>query len=159
MPGAYASWGARLRATVIDLLVAAPGYALGIVVADATGSPGTVDPHSFAVSGGLDNRFLAVGVLVTALIWVLNLLCQGRTGASLRQRAFGLRIVRRRDRRRLGVRLALGHYLGHCLGHLLDLPFLVGVLRPLRAGDGQTYADLVCGTVVLTGRQPGGHAR
>ena len=152
---AYASWGARLGGALLDALIAAPGYAIGLLLADATGSPVTVDPTTFAVHGGPDDNFLFVGVLITLFIWCLNLLRQGVTGSSVGQRVFGLRIVRWKSGRNLGFGLALGHYFAHAL----DFPLLLGFLWPLWDREGQTFADKACGVVVLTIRQPGAHAR
>lgn len=154
-PPAYASWRARLGGALLDALIAAPGYGFGLILADATGSPVTVDPNSYAVRGGPNDWYLVVGVLAMLLIWCLNLLRQGVTGSSVGQRVFGVRIVRREDGRPLGLGLALGHY----LAHLLDLPMLLGFFRPLWDRESQTFADKVCGTVVLTIRRPGAHAR
>ncbi|WP_414641846.1 RDD family protein [Actinocrinis sp.] len=152
---AYASWGARLGSALLDALIAAPGYGFGLILADATGSPVTVDPNTYAVRGGPDDRYLVVGVLITLLIWCLNLSRQGVTGSSLGQRVFGVRIVRRESGRPPGRGLALGHY----AAHLLDLPWLLGFLWPLWDRESQTFADKLCGTIVLTIRQPGAHAR
>ena len=152
---ARASWRARLGGAVLDALLAAPGYGLGLILADATGAPVTVDPHTYAVRGGPDDRFLVVGFLVSLLIWGLNLWRQGATGSSVGQRAFRVRIARQADGRPLGFGLAVGHY----LAHLLDLPLLLGFLWPLWDRERQTFADKVCGTVVLSLRQPGAHAR
>ena len=151
----YASWRARLGGALLDALIAAPGYGLGLILADTTGSPVTVDPESYAVRGGPNNGYLFVGVLLTLLIWCVNLLGQGVTGSSVGQRVFGVRIVRRESGRPLGRRLAVGHY----LAHLLDLPMLLGFLWPLWDRESQTFADKACGVVVLTIRQPGAHAR
>jgi len=129
---ARASWGSRAGGAVLDVLIAAPGYGLGLILADATGSPVSVDPNTFAVRGGPDDRCLAVGVLAILLIWGLNLLRQGRTGSSLGQRAFGVRIARQTSGEPLGFGLAVGHY----LAHLLDLPLLLGFLCiELMGGD------------------------
>jgi uncharacterized RDD family membrane protein YckC len=152
---AYASWGARLGGAVIDVLIGAPGYVLGYFLADATGSPTTVDPATFAVHGGPNYDFLFVGFLVTLVIWCLNLLRQGITGSSVGQRVFGIRIVHWQSGRPIGFRLAVGHY----LAHVLDFPLLLGFLWPLWDRERQTFADKTCGVVVLTIRHPGFHAR
>jgi uncharacterized RDD family membrane protein YckC len=152
---AYASWGARLGGALLDAAIAAPGYGIGILLADATASHITVDPATFAVRGGPNYNFLFVGVLVTLFIWCLNLLLQGRTGSSVGQRVFGIRIVRWQSGQHIGFRLALGHYFAHAL----DFPLLLGFLWPLWDREGQTFADKACGVVVLTIRHPGNHAR
>ena len=152
---AYASWGARVGGVLIDTLIAAPGYGIGLLLANATSTPVTVDPNTFAVHGGPNYDFLVVGFLVTLFIWCLNLVGQGITGSSVGQRVFGIRIVRWQSGQPIGFRLALGHY----LAHVVDLPLLLGFLWPLWDREGQTFADKACGVVVLTIRHPGNHAR
>jgi uncharacterized RDD family membrane protein YckC len=71
---------------------------------------------------------------------------QGRTGQSLGKRVLGIRLVRARDGRPVGVALALARALLHGID---AMPLLLGYLRPLWHSRRQTFTDSLLDTVVV----------
>jgi uncharacterized RDD family membrane protein YckC len=76
---------------------------------------------------------------------------QGRTGQSLGRRVLGTRLVGTAT----GLPIGFGRAVARMLAHLLDLlPFGIGYLWPVWDERHQTFADKVCGTVVVVADRP-----
>ncbi|HQY34377.1 RDD family protein [Actinotalea sp.] len=88
------------------------------------------------------------GWVVAALAAALVL--RAYLGASPGQLVLGIAVVREVDARPAGLARTLLRW----AAHLLDAILLVGYLRPLWDPRGQTLADSIAGTVVLTTRRP-----
>lgn len=169
MPGApaYASWGARAGAYLIDYLIVGLLPTILIIVAYVSAfaaassatdtshcAPGdyqcisdTYDSASSATTGigvGLLIVMILVGLLSFGLgIWML--VKEGNTGQTPGKKAMGIRVVREMNGQPLGFGLALGRKF--C--HILDSPCCVGFLWPLWDEKRQTFADKVVATVVV----------
>ena len=139
----YAHWGLRVGSLLIDWLI--PTVALVVVVFLAG-----------AVAGASDSGDSVAGVVVVvaylALLgfWVWNsCLRQGRTGRSVGKSVVGTALVRDSDGSYLGGGMAFVRELAHFLD---GLPCYLGYLWPLWDSKRQTFADKLCGTVVVRTR-------
>lgn len=145
-PGMYASWGARAGAILLDALISAPGTIIGLILAYAAGSPTTVDPNTFQVSGGPNLGLYYLGLLVSLGIWGYNLYRQGTTGQSIGEKVVGIRLVREATGQPVGFGLAVGHYL---LNGLCGAPCGLGYWWPLWDPKKQTLSDKICATIAI----------
>lgn len=122
----YASWGHRVGGRLIDVIVVVIPSA---VIAAAAGSRGV---------------YQIVALLGTLVIGYMN----GATGKSPGKMAVGIRVQRDSD----GSLIGGGMGVLRELAHLLDsFSLLIGWLWPLWDKKRQTFADKVCGTVVVRG--------
>lgn len=144
-PEAYASWGRRMLATLVDdvpaivasaVLVAAylPLY-VGVFRGDLSARPDRV-----LLVAGLALSLAALGWRAYNR-WFLA----GRTGQSVGKRATRTWLVSARDGRPVG---ALDAFLRD-LVHTLDAMASVGYLWPLWDARRQTFADMILATVVV----------
>ncbi|MEV0369944.1 RDD family protein [Streptomyces sp. NPDC050636] len=170
MPGApaYASWGARVGAYLIDYLIVGllptivflvayiSAFAAATTAADVdTSHCGTdyscisdaydsANSTNAGIGIGLLIVMILVGLLSTGLfIWML--VKEGNTGQTPGKKAMGIRVVREMNGQPLGFGLALGRKLCHAL----DSPCALGYLWPLWDEKNQTFADKVVATVVV----------
>lgn len=140
---AYASWTARVVATVVDGLAFS---GLGYLVAGPALEVGIIPPVTFDASGLADLAPGARTVLLTVVVLVL--LLQGYGGATPGKRIVGVAVVDDQTGRPVG----LARTVLRSLAHLLDAILLLGYLRPLWHAERRTFADSVMGTVVLRTR-------
>lgn len=141
MPGAgmppLAHWGLRFGALLLDVLVTvAPMYALGFIdlaMADdtATAGPGI---------------FFMIGVLYTIGMSIYQIYREGSTGQTIGKKALGISLRREADGSVLGFGMAFVRRLAHFLD---SIACYIGWLWPLWDEKKQTFADKVCGTVVV----------
>ncbi len=154
---AYAHWGKRVGAAVIDILTLVPFWVLVVVVAIATHQSHTVTmgytadgtPASTEVSDGLSSTgFTMLGVLYLAMfvfaLWNV-VFRQGRTGYSLGKSVLGIKLVKEGTHEVIGA----GRTFLRQIAHILDSLFYLGYLWTLWDSKRQTFADRVCTTVVL----------
>jgi uncharacterized RDD family membrane protein YckC len=122
--GQLATWGYRVGGFVLDWLIFyVPAGLIGL----ATGSQ-------------------AVRTLLSVIAFLIVGYLNGATGQTPGKKIVGLRLVRERDGQLLGG--GMGIVRG--IAHLLDsLSCLIGWLWPLWDKKRQTFADKICGTVVL----------
>jgi uncharacterized RDD family membrane protein YckC len=144
-----ATWGQRLRAGVLDLLVVLPSIIVIIIVPFTNCPP---DDYCEAPAPALQLLgWIAAAVMVAIKVynrWYL----QGTTGQSWGKRRHRLRLVRMADKQPIGFRAAFKRG----LAHLLDIATLgVGYLLPLWDKRRQTLADKVMRTVVISEDKPG----
>jgi uncharacterized RDD family membrane protein YckC len=127
----YAHWGKRVGATLLDVLVLAPGYLL-MGVDGADGSLGLV---------------YAVGLLAVIGIAIWNqIIKQGQTGQSIGKGVLGIKIIREAD----GGVLGIGMTFIRQIVHIVDsLPCYLGYLWPLWDAKRQTFTDKILSTVVI----------
>ncbi|MFJ8160021.1 RDD family protein [Streptomyces sp. NPDC096136] len=140
MPGGapqLAHWGLRVGADLLDtLIVLGPMYALGFVDLATAADPETAEP----------GVFFTVGVLYAIAMGFFQLFQEGSTGQSTGKKVVGISLRREAD----GSTLGFGRSLVRKLAHVLDtLPCHIGWLWPLWDEKKQTFADKVCGTVVI----------
>ncbi|WTX00794.1 RDD family protein (plasmid) [Streptomycetaceae bacterium NBC_01309] len=128
--GSYANWGYRFGATLIATLIA---IAIGL---------------PFLAAGIAKDTVALVAMCYVAIFaWqIYQLHRQGSTGSTIGKKQLGIRVVRESDGRPLGFGMAFVRLLAHALD---GLPFCIGFLWPLWDKKKQTFADKVCGSVVL----------
>jgi uncharacterized RDD family membrane protein YckC len=142
-----AGWFQRVGASVVDGLVAAvpPLVLYGIAMAtgepayDAFGEP-TIEPT------GLGILMIFLGIVLQFGLWFWNRVWrQGRTGQSVGKSVLGIRLVKEDTGQPAGVGLTVGRE----FAHILDGFFYLGYLWPLWDERKQTFADKICGTLVV----------
>lgn len=130
-----ATYGQRVGGFLIDIGIPGALFAAVLIAALAT--------RDLAVIVVVD--LVATVVVVAFLLWNSGRL-QGRSGQSLGKRALGTRLVRAST----GEPVGFGRAVGRLVAHLLNgLPLGLGYLWPLWDEHRQTFADKVCGTVVV----------
>lgn len=144
--GNLASWGQRALGLLIDVLIMSPGWLLGLILEIATSSPVTYDPDTGTFSGGSNPAYIWFGGLVSIGIGIYLMNLQGNTGSTPGQRVAGVRLVRETTGQPVGFGLAVGHYFAHILD---GVACYIGYLWPLWDEKSQTFADKVCGTLVV----------
>jgi uncharacterized RDD family membrane protein YckC len=130
----YASWLQRVGAYLIDgLLTGVPTIVLVLL-----GS---------AIGGGVGVLFLLLGYLAGLSIFIWNtVLRQGRTGQSIGKAQVSVRLIRETDGQPVGPGMAFVRQLAHIID---GIPCYIGYLWPLWDKKRQTFADKICGTVVV----------
>jgi uncharacterized RDD family membrane protein YckC len=148
---AYAGWGARVVATLIDGLIVGlvPMILYFVGIAMSAGST-TYDPNTgtYSTSGG--NGFGVVLILLAALLGLAGSVWlayqEGTTGQTIGKRSVNIRLVREAD----GQVLGFGPAFVRRLAHFLDSLFCdIGFLWPLWDAKKQTFADKIMNTVVV----------
>jgi uncharacterized RDD family membrane protein YckC len=143
----FAGWFQRVGASLIDGVISAvvPSIFYGIAAAtsetsvDAFGTP-TSEPT------GLGVLLIFIGMIAQFGIWFWNRVWrQGRTGQSLGKSALGIRLIREGTGQPAGAGLTVGRE----FAHILDSFFYLGYLWPLWDEKKQTFADKICGTLVV----------
>lgn len=150
---AYASWGSRVGAALLDGIPAGLLYVVGVVVIPATMTEASSGSHGHYSAGGPS----AVGIVVMVACWLGGLAYliwnvgfnQGRTGQTWGKRVVGISVIAEQTRLPLGV----GASIGRQLAHIVDaLPCYLGFLFPLWDAKSQTFADKMLQSIVITGR-------
>jgi len=124
-PGAYADWGKRVYAALID----------------------TVGPFIVAGIFYAINRPLGSIVWLAALAWSLyNAYQGGQTGQSYGKKIAGTRLLAEATGQPIGGGLGIGRYFVHIVD---SIPCYLGYLWPIWDGKRQTFADKLLKTVVV----------
>jgi uncharacterized RDD family membrane protein YckC len=137
---AYASWGRRAAAYLLDALiviaviVAAGALAFGVAVADET--------------VGLIFFILALIFFVAFPVWYYTYFV-GKTGQTWARRWLGIRVQDLRTGNPIGYGRAFGRYLITVAFGLFYIPLLVDYLWPLWDDRNQTLHDKVATSVVV----------
>ncbi|MHA6760503.1 RDD family protein [Streptacidiphilus sp. PAMC 29251] len=153
--GAYASWGARFAAYLLDgLIVGVVPFILYIIAAIAlassehtsTDSYGYTSTTTSGAGAGIAVIFYLLGAALglAGALW----LCykEGTTGQSPGKKIMKIRLVREAD----GQVIGFGTAFVRKLAHFLDaIACYVGFLWPLWDAKAQTFADKVMSTVVV----------
>jgi uncharacterized RDD family membrane protein YckC len=123
---AYANWGQRVGAYLIDVLP--------VVILDTIGRE---------IGFGVYAVFALIGLAFTVYNrWYLG----GTTGQSLGKKALGLRLISEQSGQPIGPLMAFLRDICHILD---TLACFVGWLFPLWDAKRQTFADKIVGTVVV----------
>jgi len=123
---AYAGWGSRVLAALIDY-VALGVLAVILIIAHAP----------------------IIGLLVdlVAIVWALyNAYQGGATGQSYGKKIAGIRLLREANGVPIGGGLGIGRYFLHIID---GIPCYIGYLWPLWDSKKQTFADKIVGSVVI----------
>ncbi|MEU5313145.1 RDD family protein [Streptomyces sp. NPDC021562] len=123
----YANWGQRFLGTLVDGLVFLVPYILVLFSSKAA---------VLGIIGGL--AFLGLA------IW--QLIQEGRTGQTIGKKALGIRLVKEATGQPIGVGMAFVRRIAHVLD---SLACYLGWLWPAWDSKRQTFADKVCGTIVI----------
>ncbi len=145
----YASWGQRVGAYLVDILVTVPAYIVVFVGLGIGAGGATTDPVTGEVSGTNSVGFViaTVGYLLIFAIFIWNsVIRQGRTGWSIGKQVLGIRLVREED----GAPMGAGMNFVRQIVHVVDgIPCYIGYLWPLWDAKRQTFADKIMKTVVV----------
>jgi uncharacterized RDD family membrane protein YckC len=126
-PAAYANWGQRVGAYLIDYV---PIFVLELIGA--------------VIHVGIVTLLFA---LASIGWWIYNRCFQaGRTGQSLGKRALHLRLLSERTGEPIGAGMAFARDICHILD---SLACYIGWLFPLWDAKRQTFADKIVSTVVI----------
>ncbi|WP_328679916.1 RDD family protein [Streptomyces sp. NBC_01261] len=123
----YANWGQRFLGTLVDGLIFLVPYIL-IIVSQGKGV------------------LLAIGAIVIIGIAIWQLIQEGKTGQTVGKKTLGIRLVRESDGQPLGVGMAFVRRLAHFLD---SIACYLGWLWPAWDAKRQTFADKVCGSIVI----------
>jgi uncharacterized RDD family membrane protein YckC len=134
--GGYASWGQRVGATLIDVLIQI-GLLVGVLIIFAV---------LHQVSTGLGAFILIVGYVAVVAFGIWNYVFrQGRTGQTIGKSQVRIRLISEQS----GTPIGPGLSFVRSLAHVLDGIFYIGYLWPLWDAKNQTFADKVMSTVVV----------
>ncbi|MFJ9565401.1 RDD family protein [Streptomyces fuscichromogenes] len=125
----YANWGWRFLSRLIDSLLYGIPYILVIVGA-----------------GNKTPALTIIGFLGLIGLFVYQIILEGRTGQSLGKKAVGTRTLKEETGQPIGAGMAFVRQLAHILD---GLPCYLGYLWPAWDSKRQTFADKVCGTIVI----------
>ncbi|MET7680161.1 RDD family protein [Streptomyces sp. NPDC005423] len=129
-PGAapsYANWGQRFLGTLVDGLI-------------------FVVPYVLIILGRKVAVLMVIGVLAILGVAIWQLIQEGRTGQTIGKKALGIRLVREATGQPLGVGMAFVRRLAHFLD---SIACYLGWLWPAWDAKRQTFADKVCGSIVI----------
>jgi len=132
---AFASWGARVGASIIDAI---PNIVVFILMAVAFGTSDTSGGSaSFQLSGaGAAIYYLfAIGWLIYNLLYL-----QGSTGQSIGKRVLGIAVYKAGTSEPLGAGLTFVRQIVHVVD---AAPCLIGFLWPLWDSENRTFADMI----------------
>lgn len=158
---AYASWLARVGATLLDGLIALavmiPFVIVGVPMMVMGIESGEIDPVTGYTTGGsvdaIGGLGIAILVLGYAAIFVFAIwnyvVRQGRTGQTLGKKWVGITLIKEQTGAAPGWPSCLGRYFLQSI--LTTFTLYLNVLWPLWDDKRQTLHDKVLGTVVLKG--------
>ncbi|MDB1087095.1 RDD family protein [Streptomyces sp. ACA25] len=135
VPHAYAGWGGRFVARIIDFLIFYSVPVILMIIDSAGLEPGEAP-------GGL----YYVGSLIMLAAWVFLGYLVGTTGQTPGRKAVGIQVLKETTGKPLGFGMALVRML---LDVVNSLPCLLGYLWPLWDAKKQTFADKIVGSVVV----------
>jgi len=156
---AYASWGQRVGAFLLDYVLLLPFILVGSILigigAASTASSTNYDSATgtYGTSGGGFSLLALLGYLIYTFgvlavsIWN-RWYTAGRTGQSWGKRVMGLKLVREADGQPIGGGMAFLRDLAHVVDGLICY---IGYLFPLWDAKRQTLADKIVTTVVYPG--------
>ncbi len=158
-PAAYAHWGKRVGAFLIDMILtsiaAIPlwiGYAMMFAGAETTTTAdGTVMFENNDIGAG-PLLLILLGFITYIGFFIWNtVLKQGKTGYSIGKGVLGIKLIGERTGQPIGGGMAFVRQLAHIVD---GIPCYIGYLWPLWDAKRQTFADKIVSTVVI--EQPKG---
>ena len=161
--GAYAEWGSRVGAYLIDALIVGVVpmilYFLAAAVgtddldcsfdSDSYSSSYSYSSSSVCTGGGINGLGIVLWLVAAAVgiglfLWVAHQ--EGTTGQTPGKRTLGIRVIREADGQVLGFGMAVVRKLCHILD---SAACYLGFLWPLWDDKKQTFADKIISTVVV----------
>lgn len=146
---AFASWGKRVGASLVDGLLAAVVLIPAGIFALTTSETVGYDIHGNAVR---DLTGAGIAALVVGYGWAIGFQVwnrwarMGRTGQSVGKKALGIRLLLERTGQPIGA----GTAFLRDICHVVDGFFYLGYLWPLWDPKRQTFADKIVGTIVVS---------
>ena len=148
--GQLATWLPRVGATILDVLLLLPFEIIAIIAIAVGSKSGTYDPNTGvttpATTSGAGLGIAAVMYIGAFGFSLWQLYRQGTTGQTIGKRVVGIRVIRESDGQYTGFGMAFVRGLAHFLD---GIACYIGFLWPLWDAKRQTFADKVCGTVVI----------
>jgi uncharacterized RDD family membrane protein YckC len=126
----YANWGQRFLSKLIDSIVYLVAYLPLVLIGAKAGVP------VLSILGFL--------LLIGVIIW--QVIQEGRTGQTIGKKVVGTRTLKEDTGQPLGGGMAFVRQLAHFLD---GLPCYLGYLWPAWDAKRQTFADKVCGSIVI----------
>ncbi|MBK3580239.1 RDD family protein [Streptomyces sp. MBT65] len=123
----YANWGQRFLGTLVDGLIFLVPYILIIV-------------------GRGNGALTAVGFVLLLGLAIWQLIQEGKTGQTVGKKALGIRLVRENTGQPLGIGMAFLRRLAHFVD---SIACYLGWLWPAWDAKRQTFADKICGSIVI----------
>ncbi|MET7286060.1 RDD family protein [Streptomyces sp. NPDC005573] len=125
----YANWGQRFLGKLVDLLI------LGV-------------PYGLALAGLRNDIPVlgAIGFLIVFGLAIWQMIMEGKTGQTLGKKAVGIRLVKELTGQPIGFGMAFVRQLAHFID---NVACYLGWLWPAWDAKRQTFADKVCGTIVI----------
>ncbi len=148
-PNAYASWGSRVGAYLIDSLVMIPGFLIVGIGVGILAATATTDPITGEATGGNPIGLLvaALGYLVAIAIMIWNVVIrQGKTGQTVGKKMLGIKLISEQTGQPLGALMTFVRQMAHIVD---GIPCNLGYLWPLWDPKRQTWADKIMSTVVI----------
>lgn len=133
-PRDYAGWGSRVGGYLIDGLIVGVSY-------------GVLGIAGVAMGEGAGSILIILGVLIGIGVFLWLIYQEGTTGQTPGKKMVNIRLVKESTGQPIGFGMAFVRKLAHILD---GLPCYLGWLWPLWDAKSQTFADKVCGTVVVT---------
>ena len=133
---AYASWGQRVGAWLIDTLIGAAIVIVAFILAAILGN----------ASNALAALVLIVGYLGAFAFFIWQMVVQGQTGQTIGKKQIGIKLVREADGQFVGAGLSIARYFVHIVD---SIPCYLGYLWPLWDAKKQTFADKILTTIVV----------
>ncbi len=147
-PPAYAHWGWRVLATVLDGMIVGAPQLVGRFYARTTATLGVDDLGRLAfvpTSTGVTVALAGIGLSV--VLWFASrVVAQGRTGQSWGKRIVGVRLVHEDTEQPVGAWWAFVRDVGQVVN---ALPLYLGYLWPLWDERRQTFTDKLSHAVVV----------
>jgi uncharacterized RDD family membrane protein YckC len=141
----YASWGRRLAAYLLDVLILVIPLVVIVVVAVVLADPEGEDDGAWAVVG-----FAYLATLVLPFLYFTFFHGDPR-GQTPGKRVLGIRVVSDETGHRIGYGRAFGRYAITFVFSIFFLPLVLDYLWPLWDGKNQALHDKVVGSVVVRG--------
>jgi uncharacterized RDD family membrane protein YckC len=152
---AYASWGQRVGAFLLDYLLLLPFILVGSILI-GVGAASTASSYD-AATGRYTSSGTSLLAVLGYLIYVVGVLAvsawnrwytAGKTGQSWGKRVMGLKLVRASDGQPIGPGMAFVRDLAHVIDGVICY---IGYLFPLWDAKRQTLSDKIVSTVVYPG--------
>ncbi len=148
--GEYASWWARVGASLIDGLIGTAISIFPLIVGVSMAFKDTEsDPGTGEISGTVDPLGITIMILGYVLLFAFviwnSVFRQGRTGQSLGKKVLGIQVVKLETGQFLGVGTAFLRWL---MATILGGLCLLNYLWPLWDAKKQTWHDMIVGSVV-----------
>ncbi|MBB0228752.1 RDD family protein [Streptomyces calidiresistens] len=133
VPNAYAGWGSRVAARIVDWLI------IGVV-------PGILMVSGLDIQTGEQSPIYYLGLLLALAGGFFFAYLVGTTGQTPGRKLVNIQAVKESTGQPMGFGLAIARYLLDIVNYL---PCLVGYLWPLWDAKKQTFSDKIVGSIVI----------